>query len=119
MQVAQKTPTSFLFPVNIGGKRTFIYHSLSACFPYGQFMKSIDRWLAIEREESKGDPFPMEGIGCWNPVFPARADDIWISSSIAVRYINEIYEKPLESQLAVFERSRDTAGFAGFRKIIE
>ncbi|MBL0240398.1 MAG: hypothetical protein IPQ00_07480 [Chloracidobacterium sp.] len=30
---------------------------------------------------------PREGVGCWHPVFPARADDIWMWGSIAIKVL--------------------------------
>lgn len=30
---------------------------------------------------------PWEGIGCWHPVFPARADDIALNAALAVKFI--------------------------------
>ncbi len=109
----------FFFSISIGlqARRTFMYSSFSVNFPHNSFMEEMSKWHEKEREESKNVPFPMEGIGCWHPVFPARADDIWLTASVAVKYINEILTKPAGNQLVVFEHIGDIGCFAGIRRI--
>jgi hypothetical protein len=43
-------------------------------FPHKSFTKAFSSWLQKELNELselEEDTFPHEGIGCWNPVFPA------------------------------------------------
>ncbi len=61
----------------------------------------------------------MEGIGCWHPVFPARADEVWLMASAAVGLLND--EWPVAdgtAALVVMERSMDSQGrFVGLRAV--
>jgi len=68
-------------------RRLFFYAAVVKDFSPALFRAEIRPWLARDRQEMQRDGFPREGIGCWHPVFPARADDIWLAATASVRLI--------------------------------
>lgn len=55
-------------------KRLFVFGVRDGTFPVRDFRGRLDPWLRLELEELEGEPdFPREGVGCWHPVFQARA----------------------------------------------
>ena len=82
------------------------------------FSETLEPWLQREREESSGIELPREGIGCWHPVFPARADDIWMMAGIAAKYIeSSVVIGVAEPTLTVFEQQFENGLFTGIRRI--
>lgn len=61
---------------------------------------------------------PRDGIGCWNPVFPARVDDVWMMSSVAVKNIEKYIQNPsCRPVLLVYEQIWDGDSFCGIELI--
>jgi hypothetical protein len=58
-----------------------------------------------ELSEAEREGLPREAVGCWHPVFPARADEIWLMSAAAIpmleSYVAHGLSKPT---LIVFEK---------------
>jgi len=104
--------------LGFGARRLFCFHSRSATFPTDTFAKVIRPWLILERDENIGVLMPMEGIGCWHPVFPARIDDIWMLASAGVKWIEtSIRQDSTEDpELVVFEQIWENGNFNGLRK---
>jgi len=74
-------------------------------------------WLEREREELRHTPLPREGIGCWHPIFPARADDVWLAASLALKSLEQATGTAPVMRLDVFEREEDQDGFQGVRRV--
>lgn len=78
----------------------------------------INPWLGKELQEYDDQELPREGIGCWHPVFPARADDIWMMASTAVKHIESLLKSPIKSpDLAVFEQVYENSSFVGIHQV--
>jgi hypothetical protein len=106
--------------VSIGfeAHRLFVFFARGSAFPHIVFRQVIQPWLERERQEFSGRAYPWAGIGCWHPVFPARADDIWLLTSLALKSIESTLEiRSLRTQLAVFETESDDSGFIGVRLV--
>jgi hypothetical protein len=73
--------------LGFGAKRLFIFTAHTETFPSAQFRAAWEPWLRHEIKDYEGKELPWEGIGCWHPVFPARADDVWMMSSVAVKHL--------------------------------
>lgn len=65
-----------------------------------QFFQHVGPWLEIEKVENADRDLPREGIGCWSPVFPARADDVWLLVSCAASMINDL--EGLDKSVPIF-----------------
>jgi hypothetical protein len=100
-----------------GALRLYCFHARSVSFPADKFSQYIQPWLSLEREENNGVIMPMEGIGCWHPVFPARIDDIWMLASAGIKWIESQMESSVNDiELVVFEQIRENGKFEGLRK---
>jgi hypothetical protein len=104
--------------ISFGAHRLFVFIAQGSAFPHEVFRQLIQPWLERERQEFSGQAYPWAGIGCWHPVFPARADDIWLLTSLALKSIESTLKIPsLRTQLAVFETESDDSGFIGVRLV--
>lgn len=106
--------------VGLGAKRLFLFMTKAKAFECNKFIEAISPWLTLELDEYKDKELPRDGIGCWSPVFPARADDIWIASSTALKVIESFILNPTEEPIVeVFEQCYENGTFIGFKKIKE
>ncbi|MEK5021658.1 ThiF family adenylyltransferase [Bacillus sp. FSL K6-0277] len=97
-----------------GAKRLFVFLANKKRFPHHAFMSLIQPWLMKEQVETADIEFPREGIGCWHPVFPARAEDVWLLTSAAFKYIESSIITPYERPtLIVFEQKWNDECFEG------
>ena len=108
----------FSLSTGFGAKRLFVFSAYGKEFPHGAFTAVLQPWLADERKEYEQADLPREGTGCWDPVLPARVDDVWTLSSLAVRCIEARIAQPGEaSRLEVFERHWESGEFQGIRRV--
>lgn len=108
------------FSISLGFKarRLFCFVAHGNSFPFDICREKFNGWLLKERGEYSDQEFPREGIGCWHPVFPARADDIFLMTPIAIKFIeSSIAILPAQPDLLVFEQSYENGDFAGIRRL--
>jgi hypothetical protein len=104
--------------IGLKAKRLYCFNAQNSHFPDKDFRTLITPWLARDIEDHKNIELPREGIGCWHPVFPARADDIWMLASIAVKHLEALSSSPVShSILSVFEQYFENEIFIGVRKV--
>lgn len=67
------------------------------------------------------EQLPWEGIGCWNPVFPALEYDMYMAASVAVEMITKlIVDDSTRVYTCVFEKKYGMDGlFVGYERICE
>lgn len=113
-----RTPRLFLSVwLGPGAKRVYCCSAYGTRFPHEVLRVLISRWLR-EEMESYGEELPREGTGCWHPVFPARADDIWGMASVAVKHLLGIATSPpSRPQLAVYEQGGGAGPGPGITRI--
>lgn len=105
--------------LGFGAKRLFCFVAAGTRFPSGAYRKTIQPWLEREQREAGGVELVREGAGCWHPVFPARADDIWLLAAASVKYLDHIFRSPiLRTTLTVFEQEAEE-GFSGLTRTVE
>lgn len=87
-----REPRSFA-SISLGWKaqRGWLFGAQGSLFPENEFSALISPWILREREEHAQDEVPREGVGCWHPIFPARADDIWLMAALAVKKLEKIF----------------------------
>lgn len=104
--------------VGMHAKRLFLFFARGNHFPHDEFRRAVDPLISAELDEYSGEHLPREGIGCWHPVFPARADDLWAMASIASKQIEEIMADTQSlSGLRVFEQVFEGSHFYGIRRV--
>lgn len=112
-------PKTFL-SISLGyqARRLFVFYSNGIEFNHTAFIKLMQPWLAKEKEDTKHIEFPREGIGCWHPVFPARADDIWLMVSSAFKTIERaILTTNIKPTILVYEQQWNGDLFKGISLI--
>ena len=104
--------------MSLGARRLFCFTAKGTRFSNEAFRRLMSPWLAKDFEEHAQEELPREGIGCWHPVFPARADDVWMMAAVAVKQLERIVSSPpAKPELVVFEQCRNEEGmFSGIRK---
>lgn len=70
------------------GSRCYLFLAEGSGFPATEFWSTIAPHLEDDRAATAGLSLPWEGIGCWHPVFPATAVDVWRAAGTAVREID-------------------------------
>lgn len=109
-----KIKTFLSISLGYGAKRLFVFYSQDNVFDQTAFIRLMQPWLEKEKNETENIEFPREGLGCWHPVFPARADDVWLMVSTAFKSIEQAImmnvNKPV---LLVYEQQWDRDLFTG------
>lgn len=104
--------------VGMHAKRLFLFFARGNHFPHDDFRRAVDPLINAEVDEYGGEHLPREGVGCWHPVFPARADDLWAMASIASKQIEEIMaDEHSHSGLRVFQQVSEGDQFQGLRRV--
>jgi molybdopterin/thiamine biosynthesis adenylyltransferase len=98
-------------------RRLFCFVAEGATFPDAMFQSAIGPWLERERGEAVGAELPREGVGCWHPIFPARADDVWLMAAAAVKHLEKaLAGGPAGTKLTVFEQKFEGGAFVGVQR---
>lgn len=101
-----------------GARRLFCFAARGRTFPTDLFRTTIQPWLETERDSYVDEQLPWEGIGCWHPVFPARADDVWLLAAAAAKFVASVGADPPDTPiLRVLEQVDEDGGFAGLRRV--
>jgi hypothetical protein len=104
--------------MGLHARRLFCFTAYGTRFPHEAFSDALNPWLQKELEEYADEDLPREGIGCWHPIFPARADDVWMMAAIAVKYIESVLTGcPTEPTLSIFQQYFENGLFAGIRGV--
>lgn len=93
------------FSMGRGALRLYVYRCHGRAFQAEKFRRAIGPFLASDLAEHPDGSMPWEAIGCWHPVFPATAVDVWQFATMAVRDLDS--SRPLEgivSGLRVYDR---------------
>lgn len=121
----EDSPCFVSLSVGYYARRLWCFVARGEHFPHAAFQALIAPWLEREQAEyaqvaqNGNGGFPREGIGCWHPVFPARADDIWLLASAAVKRLETLVEALATGaahgvgSLTVFEQDTSAARSAG------
>ena len=103
--------------INYGALKAFVFTYKGGNFPVQEYLHKIRPHLETIDQVKE---LPSDGIGCWHPTFPARADDLWLLMSACVKYVLNSVENPLASEtcrFTVFEQVLENGDFMGVRKI--
>ena len=105
--------------VSVGyrARRLYVFSAHSQAFPVDMMRDSLRNVLARDRREFQEGPPAHAGVGCWHPAFPARADDMCLLASAAIRQLEVDVSEPTKlPRLTVLERQDDGNGFAALRR---
>jgi molybdopterin/thiamine biosynthesis adenylyltransferase len=109
--------TIFSMSVNYGATKSFLFIYRGLKFPIRLFSEKIKPYLL---DSTSIDEIPVDGIGCWHPVFPGRSDDIWLLISATFKELINSIDKTEDSDthsFIAYEQIVENGQFAGLRKI--
>ena len=98
-------------------RRLLCFSATGPSFPAGAFWTQAEPWLLQEHAELRRTELPREGLGCWHPVFPARADDVALAAAIAVKSLVRAAAARPAARLDVYEREEHDDCFRGVRHV--
>lgn len=101
----------------VGARRLLCFSATGGVFPSHEFWTQAGPWLRQEHEELRRTALPREGLGCWHPVFPARADDVALAAAIAVKALVRVSATRPASRLDVYEREEHDDCFRGVKHV--
>ncbi|RGZ75190.1 hypothetical protein DW975_07585 [Agathobacter rectalis] len=110
-----------IFSVSVGFKAERLYFVYYKGKEFNETMFSQQIVELIEKDKQKMDieQLPWDGVGCWNPVFPAMEYDMYMAASIAVEMITKLINNCSKRiYTCVFEKKYDRDGMLiGYEKI--
>ena len=101
----------------VRARRLLCFSATGDSFPSDAFWTQAESWLRQEHEELKRTALPREGLGCWHPVFPARADDVALAAAIAVKALVRAAVAHPDARLDVYEREEHDDCFRGVNHV--
>ncbi|MEW5993082.1 MAG: ThiF family adenylyltransferase [Candidatus Zixiibacteriota bacterium] len=67
--------------------RLYCFSSHGLYFPAEIYREQYNSWKEVELSARNAEGLTWEGIGCWHPIFPARAEDVMLGAALAVKFI--------------------------------
>ncbi|MCS6105072.1 ThiF family adenylyltransferase [Clostridium botulinum] len=104
--------------VSRGAKRLYLYSSIAKDFKVINFLNKLRPFAMRDLNDFKEEPLPREGIGCWHPVFPAKANEIALMASISINYIEEVIKmNSFNDNFRVYETIYNNGVFSGINSV--
>jgi len=107
----------FSVSFGFGARRLMCFSAWGLRFPTGAYWQSVGPWLQREREERADVELPRAGVGCWDPAFPGRSDDIWLVAAVAMKSLERAVGATALSCFEVYEREDGPDGFCGVKRV--
>lgn len=107
----------FSASVGVGARRLMCFSATGSRFPAEAFRRMSDGWIRREHQELRKADLPREGIGCWHPVFPGRADDVLLQATVAMKSLEKAVLRPAAARLEAYEQDGDPDGFRGVNRV--
>ena len=82
------------------------------------FSRLCEPYFQLDREECDIGELPRDGIGCWHPLFPARADDMWLAAATSIKVLEAFCMDAEHSTLTAILENKYVGGiFAGYQPV--
>ena len=107
------------FSFGMKAQKLYCYAASGDTFPMEDYRNQINPHIAADKDafERSGEEMPMEGTGCWHRLFPARIDDIWLLTPVAVKFLEQMAAlSPAKPVLSVYEQVNGSNGLEGIRR---
>jgi hypothetical protein len=106
------------FSLGLYGRRIFCYVSHFHKDIDSDFSSYMEKWMEKEKTAYYDvEELPRDGLGCWHPLFPARSDDVWMLTAVALKALESfIINKIKSTSFSVFEQSYVDGAFVGITK---
>lgn len=99
-------------------KMYFLYYKGNQ-FNINLFDQKIIEYINLDKQKIINDELPWDGIGCWNPVFPAYSYDMQLAGTVATIALTDLIKKnDVEMVCFVYQKKYDGNGiFMGYERI--
>ena len=119
-QTADKKRLILSASVGLGAKRLYICMFKKANPAIAHFLKMLSPFFSKDQEECglAMSELPREGIGCWHPLFPATASDMWMAAGVTQKALEQfVIQQEHNSLIAVYESKTCDGLFTGFNPV--
>ena len=104
--------------MGLGAKRVYMYLSKTSHPTTKSFIELCESYSQLDRDECNLGDLPRDGIGCWHPLFPARADDMWMAACTSLKTLETFFADTEHKTLATIFESKKVGGiFAGYQPV--
>lgn len=104
--------------VGLGAKRLYINFQRTELPCFENFLDFVEPYFQKDSDDCDFDALPRDGIGCWHPLFPARADDMWFAACTTVKALESFVEHSTEKGISlIYAVQSEDEFFAGLRLI--
>lgn len=107
--------------VSVGYKaeRVYFIYYKGKNFNNSMFDSRLEIMTQQDKEQMLADGLPWDGIGCWNPVFPALGCDIYLAATSAVEILIQLIARGNEGKYNyILQKKYGMEGlFAGYERI--
>ena len=114
----RKRAIFFSTAIGLGAKRIYMCLAKETSALIDEFSSICEPFYQRDREECAIIELPRDGIGCWHPLFPARADDMWLAACISLKTLESFFaDVEHKTLIAIFENKTDGGLFAGYHPV--
>lgn len=104
--------------VGLGAKRLYINIQRTKLPHFENFLNLVEPYFQKDSNDFNLDALPRDGIGCWHPLFPARADDMWFAACTTVKALEAFVQNSTEKGISlIYETQTEDGLFNGLRLI--
>ena len=104
------------FSLGYEAKKLYAYTSYKQNFSAATFFDLTKKFVEEDKEHLDGNDF-FEGAGCWQPIFPARYDNINFAAVKCVKLLEKLCEVKEEfSSVGIFSYYEDDF-YTGYKKL--
>lgn len=104
--------------VGLGAKRLYLCFAKNKRPDFTCFLDFVKPYFSKDSAECDLEELPRDGIGCWHPVFPARADDMWGAASATVKALELFISQSTSNSLyMVYESNIVNGMFYGYAPV--
>lgn len=119
--LSQINTEKIIISISVGFKAEklyFVYYK-GKKFNENIFSQRILEMIYKDKKQIDIEELPWEGIGCWNPVFPALGYDMYMAASVAVQLLTKlIVDDSKRVYTCVFGKKYGMDGlFSGYERI--
>ncbi|WP_158616950.1 ThiF family adenylyltransferase [Corallococcus exercitus] len=100
----------------VGARRVLCFSATGTSFPVTAFWEQCGQWIREDYKELLRADLPREGVGCWHPVFPARADDVMLAAAITVKALVRSAKLRPTTRVETYSREGTDDDFQGVRQ---
>lgn len=104
--------------VGLGAKRLYVNIQRTDQPDFKGFLNYIQPYFQKDADDCDLNTLPRDGIGCWHPLFPARADDMWLAACTTVKVLESFMKRASEETISLIYATHDEDElFAGLQLI--